>query len=58
MFIDAAVFPGSSGGPVIRVGSGNVVGMITLIVSGGEDYGLNAALPSAYIKEFIAKYIS
>jgi len=55
IFIDAAVFPGSSGGPVIRVDDGKVVGMITLIVSAEGGYGLNAALPSIYIEEFIGK---
>ena len=58
MFIDASVFPGSSGGPVIKLSSGEVVGMITLIVSSEGDYGLNAALPASYIKNFCSQYIS
>jgi len=57
MFIDASVFPGNSGGPVIRVRDGDVVGMITLIVGSDGNYGLNAALPSSYIKNFINKYL-
>jgi S1-C subfamily serine protease len=57
-FIDAAVFPGSSGGPVIKSDNGKVIGMITLIVSTEGEYGLNAALPSSYIKRFCSKYIS
>ena len=53
MFIDLSVFPGSSGGPVIKASTGKVVGMVTLIVStGGSNYGLNAALPASYIQEF------
>jgi S1-C subfamily serine protease len=58
MFVDAAVFPGSSGGPVIRAIDGKVIGVMTLIISTSGEYGLNAALPPSYIKEFIAKYIS
>ena len=57
-FIDAAVFPGNSGGPVVRISNGQVIGMITLIVSSEGDYGLNAALPSSEIKKFVSKYIS
>ena len=53
MFIDAAVFPGSSGGPVIRIADGKIIGMITLIVSTEGEYGLNAALPSSYIDKFL-----
>jgi len=56
-FMDASVVPGSSGGPVIKSSNGQVIGMITLIVSTEGEYGLNAALPSSYIKEFCAKYI-
>lgn len=53
MFVDLSVFPGSSGGPVIKANTGNVVGMVTLIVSSSAgNYGLNAALPSSYIQNF------
>ena len=58
MFIDASVFPGNSGGPVVRIRDGEVVGMITLIVGSDSNYGLNAALPSSYINKFISKFIS
>lgn len=58
MFVDAAVFPGNSGGPVVKPSNGSVIGMITLIVSSEGDYGLNAALPASEIKKFISKYIS
>lgn len=58
MFIDLAVFPGVSGGPVIKVSNGKVVGIVTLIVSSGVgNYGLNAALPASYIESFISKNI-
>jgi len=53
MFIDLSVFPGSSGGPVLKADTGKIAGMVTLIISaGGGNYGLNAALPASYIKEF------
>jgi hypothetical protein len=57
MFVDLSVFPGNSGGPVIRVDNGKVVGMITLIVADAGGYGLNAALSSSYIVDFCVKNI-
>ena len=53
MFIDLSIFPGNSGGPVIKVDNGSVVGMVTLIVTSEGGYGLNAALSSSYIEKFI-----
>jgi S1-C subfamily serine protease len=52
MFVDLSIFPGNSGGPVIKVDNGNVVGMVTLIVTSEGGYGLNAALSSVYIEKF------
>jgi S1-C subfamily serine protease len=57
MFVDLSIFPGNSGGPVIRVDNGKVVGMVTLIVAAAGGYGLNAALPSSYIADFCRKNI-
>lgn len=57
MFVDLSVFPGNSGGPVIRIDNGKAVGMVTLIVSANGGQGLNAALPSSYIVEFCKNYI-
>jgi S1-C subfamily serine protease len=57
MFVDLSIFPGNSGGPVIRVNNGSVVGMVMLIVSSASGYGLNAALPSTYIADFCKKNI-
>jgi len=57
MFVDANIFPGNSGGPVIGVENGKVVGMITLVVISSGNYGLNAALPSTYINDFCLKHI-
>lgn len=55
MFVDLHVFSGNSGGPVIKVDNGKLIGMITLIVSKEGSYGLNAALPSSYILDFCRK---
>ena len=55
IFIDAAIFAGNSGGPIVKESNGKVVGMITLVISDGGDYGLNAGLPSKYIEEFLSK---
>jgi len=52
IFVDLSAFPGNSGGPVIKVSNGKVVGMITAIVSPKGDYGLNAGLPSTYLEQF------
>ena len=53
MFVDLAVFPGSSGGPIVSESDGTVIGIVTLIVSEEGGYGLNAALPSSYIIDFV-----
>jgi len=52
MFVDLSVFPGNSGGPVVKEINGSVIGMITLIISTSGGYGLNAALPSDYLIKF------
>ena len=51
-FIDAPVFQGNSGGPVVKTSNGEVVGMLTSIVAKNGEYGLNVGLPSAYIQKF------
>lgn len=55
MFVDLSVYPGNSGGPVVNDTNGMVVGMVIMIVSPDDGYGLNAALPSSYIVEFLRK---
>lgn len=55
MFADMSIFPGNSGGPVVDEETGKVVGMVTLIVSSTGGYGLNACLPSHYIREFCSR---
>lgn len=53
-FLDLMVFPGNSGGPVIRENTGEVVGMVSLIISATDSgYGLNAGLPASYIEQFL-----
>ncbi len=50
---DAAVNPGSSGGPLLDL-SGRVIGVITSILSGsGENVGLNFAIPINTVKELL-----
>jgi S1-C subfamily serine protease len=53
LFTDAQILPGSSGGPLVSMADGTVVGMICLIVGGKNFYGLNAALPVEYIRRFL-----
>lgn len=55
MFVDLSVFPGNSGGPVIKESNGAVVGLVTLIITSSGESGLNAALPSSYIEDFLRK---
>ena len=52
-FTDANVLPGNSGGPLVMYDTGSVIGMMSLIVGAEGLYGLNAALPSKYILEFL-----
>jgi len=49
---DAAVNPGSSGGPLIQLETGQVIGIVTLGVLGAE--GIAFALPVVTIDSFIA----
>ena len=50
---DAAINPGSSGGPLFDL-SGRVIGVITAIASsGGENVGLNFAIPINAVKEVL-----
>lgn len=53
MFLDLSVFSGNSGGPVLS-SDGKVVAMVTAIVAGDGEYGLNAGLPISNIKQFCA----
>lgn len=52
-FIDAPVFQGNSGGPIIKINNGKVIGMLTSIVAKNGEYGLNVGLPAVYIRNFL-----
>lgn len=56
-FVDLAIYPGNSGGPILREANGKVIGMVTLIVSSAGGYGLNASLPAKYIVSFCENHI-
>jgi serine protease Do len=51
--IDAAINPGNSGGPLVNT-SGEVVGVNTFIIKGGDNLGF--ALPVSYLKEALEQY--
>lgn len=51
--IDASINPGNSGGPLINT-SGEVVGVNTFIILGGENLGF--ALPTSYLIESLKEY--
>ena len=53
LFIDANVFSGNSGGPIIEMRDGKVVGMVTAIAAATGEYGLNAGLPAKYLEKFL-----
>jgi len=50
-FTDAQVMPGNSGGPLVSLENGKVVGMMCIILPADGIYGLNAALPVEYLKK-------
>jgi len=50
-FTDAKILPGNSGGPMVSLADGSVIGMMEIIVGKGSDYGLNAAIEAEYIVE-------
>jgi S1-C subfamily serine protease len=54
-FVDLAVYPGSSGGPVVDSADGTVIGVAAMIVQPTGNYGLNAAIPSEYVTKMISE---
>jgi S1-C subfamily serine protease len=53
LFIDASVFSGNSGGPIVKVSDGTIVGLLTAIVGKSTEYGLNAGLATKYLEKFL-----
>ncbi len=53
IFTDAQVLPGNSGGPLVSLVDGKVIGMMSLIIPAEGLYGLNAALPAENIKRLL-----
>ena len=51
--IDAAINPGNSGGPLVNT-EGNIVGVNTFIIAGGDNLGF--ALPIEYLQEDLEEY--
>lgn len=49
VFTDAKILPGNSGGPMVSMVDGKVVGMVEIIVGEDAPYGLNAAIESEYL---------
>jgi len=48
-FIDLAVYPGNSGGPVVDISDGRVIGVAAVIINSVGNYGINAAIPIDYV---------
>lgn len=57
-FMDLAVYPGSSGGPVVSIENGHVLGIAAVIVESVGNYGLNAAIPIEVCLERFSSQLS
>ena len=51
VFTDAKILPGNSGGPMVSLRDGTVIGMIEIIVGDKSTYGLNAAIEAENVLE-------
>jgi S1-C subfamily serine protease len=58
VFTDAKILPGNSGGPMVSMRDGKVVGMVEIIVGEGVAYGLNAAIEPEYLVKSVKEFRS
>jgi S1-C subfamily serine protease len=61
--IDATAYPGNSGGPVYRISSGEVIGILNMVFVKGkkehllkEPSGISYAIPSSHASSLISEY--
>ena len=53
IFTDAKILPGNSGGPMVAVSDGKVIGLVEIVVGDDVPYGLNAAVASEYVVDAV-----
>jgi S1-C subfamily serine protease len=53
IFTDAKILPGNSGGPLVSLLDGKVIGMVEIIVGEDAPYGLNAAIETEYLSTIL-----
>ena len=53
VFTDAKILPGNSGGPLVSLTDGKVIGIVEIIVGADAPYGLNAAIETEYLSSIL-----
>ena len=51
VFTDAKILPGNSGGPMVAMSDGTVIGLVEIVIGDDTPYGLNAGVSSEYLIE-------